>query len=319
MRHHLLETTLQNLLDSDDSLTPSKWEEYFLPRHNTRRASRGWLKTPAIHHGKSSPDRLFSPVALPSANAVYFFAMRNVSYKTLLRIFLRTYAVRAAFNMRGLQNVGFIYVMEQGLAAIHKDSVALRKARNRYVRHYNCHPLWTPLVTGMFLHTENEISQGRMSAEAFAAIKDTAANSLSALGDSVIGGTFMVTWGLATASLVVAGFAGTAAALTLALFVMQHIFKLCVFVAGLRYGLTALLWLRRWDLINWGDKLKLCNALLLTVFTMQCVSQTAYPAWWFAAVPCAMFAAWLTARAHMPRTFLALLAAAALMLASKAL
>ncbi|MDL2210509.1 PTS system mannose/fructose/sorbose family transporter subunit IID [Desulfovibrio sp. OttesenSCG-928-O18] len=242
--------------------------------------------------------------------------MRNISHPTLLLVFLRTYMVGAAFNMRGLQNVGFIHAIEPGLKAIHHDPAALRKARNRYVRHYNCHPYWTPLVAGMFLRTESDIAEGRMTAEAFNSIRDTAANTLSALGDSVVGGTILVTWALATAFLIIGNQVGAAVVFTLAALGTLQIFKLCVFVAGLRYGLTALFWLRRWDLINWGDRIKLCNALLLLFILAQCIPKDTHPGWWMPAVACSIFAAWLTARLHVPRTLLALLATMTLVLAT---
>ncbi|MCC8194059.1 MAG: PTS system mannose/fructose/sorbose family transporter subunit IID [Deltaproteobacteria bacterium] len=240
--------------------------------------------------------------------------MHTVPRATFLLVFLRTYLVGAAFNMRGLQNVGFMYAMDPALAAIHRDPGELRKARNRYARHYNCHPYWTPLVAGMLLHTESEIANGRMSPEVFASIKDTAVNTLSALGDSVFGGTLLVTWALAMASLIISGHAWVALASSAALFVALQLFKLGIFIAGVRFGLTALFWMRRWGLINWGDRLKIVNAFLLLLFLLLCLPEKDDPALWGLAVVCIILAAWLTARLHIPRALLALAATTAVLL-----
>ena len=235
--------------------------------------------------------------------------MRSLPHATFLHVFLRTYLVGAAFNMRGLQNVGFMYAMDPGLAAIHKDSNELRKARNRYARHYNCHLFWAPLVAGMLLHTESEIARGRMSPATFSAIKDTAVNTLSALGDSVFGGTLLVTWGLVMAACVISGHPWLALAATAALFMALQIFKFCTFIAGVRYGLSAIFWLRRWDLINWGDRLKTGNALILLLVLFLCLPDVNDSApLWALAVVCLILAAWLTARLHIPRALLALAA-----------
>ena len=240
--------------------------------------------------------------------------MRNIPHATFLRIFLRTYLVGAAFNVRGLQNVGFMFAMDPGLALIHQDPAELRKARSRYARHYNCHPYWTPLVAGMLLHAESEIASGRMAPSTFDAIKDTAVNTLSALGDSVFGGTLLVTWALAMACCIAGGHAGIALAASIALFCALQVFKLGIFIAGLRYGLSALFWLRRWDLINWGERLKMGNALLLLLFLVICLPERETPALWGLSIVCIILAAWLTARLHVPRALLALAAATAILL-----
>ncbi len=240
------------------------------------------------------------------------YGMREPTQTTLLRIFLRTYLVGAVYNARGLQSIGFIYALEPGLAAIHDDPEKLSEARGRYIQHHNCHPFWAPLLAGIFLRAETDIAQGRLAPSVLTNLKDTATNTLSALGDSVFGGTMLVTWALACAVLIAAGQTGAAAWLSGFLFLALQFFKICTFAAGLRYGLSALLWLRRWDLINWGDKLKMINALLLALFLAQLVppDKLMLP---YAATICALcLAAWLTGRLHLSRIIIALAAMAAM-------
>lgn len=241
--------------------------------------------------------------------------MRTIPRSSYLLVFLRTYLVGAAYNMRGLQNVGFMLAMDPGLKAAYKDEEALRKARERYVRYYNCHPIFTPLAAGMFLHTENEIASGRMLPETLTSIKDTATNTLSAIGDSVAGGTVTPTWALCAASLIIGGRPGTALALSLCALLALQAFKLATFIIGVRYGLMALFSLRKWDLINWGDKLKMYNAILLLAAFYLCMPEGgARPATWLAAIFAVLLAAYCIARLHIPRTLLALAGTTALLL-----
>jgi PTS system mannose-specific IID component len=240
--------------------------------------------------------------------------MRSIPHSAYLLVFLRTYFVGAAYNMRGLQNVGFMLAMDPGLKTIHKTEDALRKARGRYVRYFNCHPFFTPLAAGMFLHTENAIANGKMPPETLTAIKDTTTNTLSAIGDSLIGGTIIPTWALFSAFLVISGHYGAALAFGLCALVALQAFKLATFAIGVRYGLMTLFKLRKWDLINWGDKLKICNAvLLLLTFALCMLKEGTHSAIWLAAVASELFAAYCISRLHMPRTLLALIATTALL------
>lgn len=233
--------------------------------------------------------------------------MRRVPHSVYLLVFLRAHLVGAAYNMRGLQNVGFMLALDPALKAIHHTEEELRKARGRYVRYFNCHPFFTPLAAGMFLHVESEIANGRMPPETFTAIKDTTTNTLSAIGDSVIGGTMMPTWALLAALLVITGYYGLALVFSLCALLLLQAFKLVTFAIGVRYGLMTLFRLRKWDLINRGDKLKICNAVLLLLACALCVPKT-QPAMWLVALAGALFAAYCITRLHVPRTLLALIA-----------
>ena len=237
--------------------------------------------------------------------------MQGIPQSVLMRSFFRTYLVGAAYNARGLQNVGFIHAMEPGLCALHRERCALQEARGRYLRHHNCHPFGAPMLVGMFLHTEADIAAGRSNAAAFLGVKDITTNTLSALGDSVFGGSMLVSWALVSCALLVMGQLGAAATLALVLFIGLQLFKLCTFAAGLRYGFSILLWLRRWDLINWGERLKLFNALFLVFFLLLVLAPVHSFWWWFAAICALVASAWAASRVHLPRIVLALGALAA--------
>ncbi len=232
--------------------------------------------------------------------------MNRLSPLLLLGCFLRTYLVGAAYNPRGLQNIGFLHAIEPALAALYGEGRALRAARMRYARHFNCHPFWIPMLLGIFLHAEAAIAEGRMNEALLYSLKNTTANTLSAIGDSFFGGSLLPAWGLGTSCLILAGNVQAAVLLTLALFLALHAFKLCSFILGLRRGLAVLRLLRRLDLINQGDRIKWANAVLLALFLFLALPGTSAPVWGAAALYLAA-AGWLASKAHVPRVFIALL------------
>lgn len=190
--------------------------------------------------------------------------------RILLRIFLRTYLVGATFNTKGMQNVGLAYVMEPGLRALHAgNSVLLKQARGRYLKHYNSHPFWTPLLVGIFLSMEKKIALGLLSGDILPKLRSTTVYTLSALGDSFFGGSFLVLWSLVCANLAVAGRIWLLLAwICLCLGALQ-LFKAYTFGRGYAQGLSFLQRLKSWNLIDWGRRLKFANALLVALFVVQ--------------------------------------------------
>lgn len=187
--------------------------------------------------------------------------------RVLLRVFLRTYLVGSAFNTKGMQNVGLSYVMEPGLQALHGGNPsALRKARGRYLKHYNTHPFWTPLLAGIFLSMESKIAAGLLPADLLGKVRTTTVYALSALGDSFFGGSFLVTWALIAANLAVREHAVLLSLWLVVCVVCLQLFKAYTFARGYAQGLAFLQRLKSWNLIDWGTRLKLCNGVLLAIF-----------------------------------------------------
>ena len=113
------------------------------------------------------------------------------------------------------------------------------------------------------------ISRGLFPAALMDGVKGTTVYTLSAIGDSLFGGSVMVLWSLTTIILLAAGWFGAAATLGVLCFLALQIFKAVTFLLGFREGLSVLSRFRRWDLINWGQRLKLVNGALLVVFWTQ--------------------------------------------------
>jgi len=165
-----------------------------------------------------------------------------------------------------MQNIGFAYAMDPGLMELYHDPEMLRLARRRYATHYNTHPFWTPLLVGIFLGMERKIAKGLFPVEILENVRTTTIYTLSAIGDSFFGGSVLVLWSLVTGCLYVSGHGGVAVALGAGLFVSLALFKALTFWYGFREGLNFLHRLGRWNLINWGQRFKLVNAILIVLF-----------------------------------------------------
>lgn len=180
-----------------------------------------------------------------------------------MRSFMRCYMSGAGFNTRGMQNIGLMYAMQPGLTAIHKDPKALRTAQKRYVRHYQSHPFWMPCLVGIFLNVESAISENRFPPKMLAKVKDTTAYTLSAIGDSVFAGSLLIFWVMLTICLLLAGQTVAAFVIGLCFLAGLQVFRVYTFTCGVRQGFKFLEKLKRWDLINWGRRVKYANAVLL--------------------------------------------------------
>lgn len=181
-----------------------------------------------------------------------------------VRAFMRCYLGGAGFNTRGMQNLGLMFAMQPGLSAIHTDAVALKAARKRYAGHYQSHPFWLPCLVGIYLSMESAIAAGRFPARMFSKVKDTTAYTLSAIGDSVFAGSLLIFWALSSICLLLTDQFGLALVEGLVFFFGLQAFRVYTFICGVQEGFRFLERLKRWDLINWGRRIKYVNAALLT-------------------------------------------------------
>lgn len=225
--------------------------------------------------------------------------------RTCLLCLSRTWFMGAAMTTRGMQNIGLLYALDPGLRAMYPQPQELSAARQRYAEHVNTHPLMAPLFVGILLFMEQQISTGAVNAENITAIKNTAATTLSALGDSFFSGTVLVFWAFSTILLLQTGYNTLAIALTVLLFLLQALFRAGTFFLGVRMGLSALLVLRRMNLINHGELLKLVNAVLLSLCIWSLFPAATHHDLWgpFGIGLTALgLAAFGVARLHLPRS-----------------
>ena len=95
--------------------------------------------------------------------------------------------------------------------------------------------------------------------------------------------------------------------LAVILFGSLLLFRSICFVSGLRYGLTTLARLRKLNLINWVDRLKMVNAVLVALVIWHLPMSRLKPFPWdvyLLGALAVLGASWLVARLRLPRILL---------------
>jgi len=195
---------------------------------------------------------------------------------TLIKCFFRTYLIGSMFNTKGLQNFGLLYIMDPGLRLFYGDNLAeYKKARERYLSHYNSHPYFLPLLVGYFLFIESRISQKMISPKALEAIKETSAYTLSAIGDSFFGGSLLVTWALVEILFLLYGQKIWGLIFLIFSFLILQLFRFVIFWKGWSKGLAFFQQMKEINLIGWANRLKIINGLLLVFvwYRISCLSK----------------------------------------------
>lgn len=221
--------------------------------------------------------------------------------KMLYSCFFRSFFAAAVFNFRGLQNIGLLFVMEPALAYIYKDKEALLQARERYMWHFNTHPLWVPLLVGMFINLEQSVCRDKLPSQGMVAFKNTACYTLSAIGDSVFSGSLIPLWGLIMCCLLVQGLWGVALAVAVIAFLAIQIFRVVTFTAGLKYGLVVMEKLRKFDIMLWGDRIKVINGSVVAILIFLILPASVSSLEIFFTVIGLGAAGWLVFRSKFPR------------------
>lgn len=186
--------------------------------------------------------------------------------KLVWQTFWRTYLVGAVYTMRGLQNVGMVFILHPALQYLYADDfAALQRTRHRYLALSNTHPCWTPALAGLFLSLEERIAQGILAPQALASVRSTVVFTLSGLGDAFFGGGVFVLWALVQCVLLMRGLWAWAGVWTATAVGAVQLMKLLTFFRADSRGFVFLQDLKRWDLINWARHIKVACAIALVV------------------------------------------------------
>lgn len=234
----------------------------------------------------------------------------GLSSKTARRCLARSGMLNCAYSTRGLQSMGFLYSVLPGLRELHKDDESFAQSCARYSGHFNCHPIWAPFLCGAFLHAERQIAEGKISPDLVEMFKETTLNSLSAVGDSFISGSLVASLMLTLSCLVVLLNPYAVLGFLLIWLVLDIFLKLATFYLGLARGFSLLMHIRRLNLINKSDYLKIFNGILLVAFLALALgfppdTQTELPRIvkiWFLPIGIMMALSYTVARIHMSRT-----------------
>ena len=232
--------------------------------------------------------------------------------RVVLNCLARTCCINAAVTARGMQQIGLAFVLAPAFNRLYPESSARARAFARYGGHSNTHVFMVPLYVGIVLALEEQIARGSLPEGAVGVVRETLATTLSALGDSFFSGTLLP----------LAGQIGLTAALAALFLALLLLFRILAFFAGLRHGMSVLARLKRLNLINWVDRLKMLNAVVVALVVWQLPLPHKAPFPWLhygSGTAAILGAAWLVGRMRLPRILLWALVLGALILMDEGL
>jgi mannose PTS system EIID component len=108
---------------------------------------------------------------------------RHVAKRSLARVFFRALFIQAAWNPRGMQNLGFASAIAPALADLYPDRRARAVAARRHLELFNCHPYAAAAIVGGAVRLEEQVAAGMMPAADVSTFKSSLAFPFAALGD----------------------------------------------------------------------------------------------------------------------------------------
>ena len=118
-----------------------------------------------------------------AAEAVQPQALRRVSKATLVRVFWRSLFLQAAWNPRGMQNLGFAHAMAPALEELYPHPAERAKAAARHLEFFNSHPYMAAAILGGAVRLEERVASGLAPPESVSAFKSALGPPFAALGD----------------------------------------------------------------------------------------------------------------------------------------
>jgi PTS system mannose-specific IID component len=107
----------------------------------------------------------------------------RVPFATLARVFWRCLFLQAAWNRRGMQNLGFAYAIDPALRALYPERAERDAALARHLAFFNCHPYMAAAIVGGAIHHEEKVARGEEPGASALAYKTTLQGPLAAIGD----------------------------------------------------------------------------------------------------------------------------------------
>ncbi len=189
----------------------------------------------------------------------------TVPTRTLLRVFWRSLFLQAAWNRRGMQNLGFAYAIEPALRALYADPARREEALARHLRFFNCHPYMAAAILGGAIHHEEQVAAGAEPGGAALDYKATLQGPLAAVGDGFFWTALRPFFGaVAAVGALVAGWPAIVAALVVYNLVHAAL-RLGLFRAGYARGDGVVSVIARLSLPRLAGWLRATGALLCGV------------------------------------------------------
>ncbi len=107
----------------------------------------------------------------------------SVPRPVLARCFARGLLLQAAWNRRGMQNLGFAFAIDPALRALYPEPARRAEALARHLAFFNCHPYTAAAILGGAIHHEERVAAGDEPPAAPTAYKTMLQGPLAAIGD----------------------------------------------------------------------------------------------------------------------------------------
>ena len=189
----------------------------------------------------------------------------SVPRATLLRVFWRCLFLQAAWNRRGMQNLGFAYAIDPALRHLYPDPARRREALRRHLDTFNCHPYTAAAIVGGAIHHEERVAAGEEPPGAPLAYKQVLQGPLAAVGDGFFWAGLRPFFGaLAAVGTLTLGWPALVAAI-LGYNVLHLWLRWSLFRAGYRSGDEVVARLAALSLPAWAARLRDGGAVLCGV------------------------------------------------------
>jgi PTS system mannose-specific IID component len=189
----------------------------------------------------------------------------RVPPRTLARVFWRCLFLQAAWNRRGMQNLGFAYAIDPALRALYPDEGAREEALRRHLGFFNCHPYMAAAIVGGAIHHEERVAAGAEPRQGPLAYKATLQGPLAAVGDGFFWTALRPFFG-ALAAVGALLFGAPAIVAALAVYNVIHLaLRVGLFRAGYRQGDALVGTIAHLSLPVLADRLRWAGAALCGV------------------------------------------------------
>ncbi|HUL58631.1 MAG TPA: PTS system mannose/fructose/sorbose family transporter subunit IID [Anaeromyxobacteraceae bacterium] len=163
-------------------------------------------------------------------------ATPTVPPRVLAHVFWRSLFLQAAWNRRGMQNLGFAYAIEPALRVLYPEPPRYRAALSRHLGFFNCHPYMAAAIVGGAIHHEERVAVGAEPEALPVRYKEALQGPLAALGDGFFWTALRPFFG-ALAALGALTLGAPAIVAALVLYNAVHLaLRLGLFLAGHRLG-----------------------------------------------------------------------------------
>jgi PTS system mannose-specific IID component len=194
---------------------------------------------------------------------------------TLARIFWRCLFLQAAWNRRGMQNLGFAYAIDPALHALYQDPARREEALARHLGFFNCHPYMAAAIVGGAIYHEERVAAGTEPGGQPLRYKQTLQGPLAALGDGFFWTALRPFFGaLAALGGLLAGWPAVVGALVL-YNAIHFALRVHLFLSGYREGDAVVSEIARLGLPIAADRLRAAGAALCGVAAAAVIARSA--------------------------------------------